>query len=711
MIETLHADLDRPPGLARQGARAAPGHARGRRRPGHPVHDRHPRRHRRGPGRPRRGAGGHRRRPPPPRPRAGGDRPELPAQAGHGHAPRRAVPARRVPRGHRPRPPDPAARGPRPGPAQPLRRLRRAARRRHRRLGRRVAGDRRPREPRAAVARARPPARRSPRPGASPSRPASRSTPSSSLDARPLARRRPARSRSCDRTDAEGLGRDDPGRGVPRAHARRTPRPATAPRSCSSGAARPPWYSGADAAPPTLVPGPPARAVRRPVAEVLAGVRAGQEVGEDEIVDPVRRPGPEVAAVAEVADELRREAVGDIVTFVAQPQHQLHERVHVQVPVLRVLQGPAVAQPAGHALPADARRHRRAGRARRGTRGATEVCLQGGIHPDFDGDYYIDVARAVKDGGARHPRPRVHRARGHRGRPAPRRAARRLPAPAHGRRPAHRCPAPRPRSSTTRCGPILCPDKITTDEWLECPPHRPRGRACARTSRSCSARSSARGRGPATWCAPATCRRETGGFTEFVPLPFVHMAAPIYLQHKARRGPTFREVAAHARRGPHRLPGLDRQHPGLVGEDRRSAARASCCRPACNDLGGTLMDENISRAAGASHGQEMTPEGFADMVEPLGRTLAAAHDALRSGRGVGDPRLTTAPDLRDRMSYHLGVDVGTTYTAAAVGRRRRAAVGAAAGRRPRHPQRVRALGGVPGRRPVRSWASPPPGGR
>ena len=88
---------------------------------------------------------------------------------------------------------------------------------------------------------------------------------------------------------------------------------------------------------------------------------------------------------------------------------------------------------------------------------------------------------------------------------------------------------------------ILCPDKITTDEWLEC--HRvapPWG--CGRTSRSCSGRWSRPGRGPATSCAPRDLQAETGGFTEFVGLPFVHMAAPIYLQRRARRGPTFREV-------------------------------------------------------------------------------------------------------------------------------------------------------------------------
>ena len=167
---------------------------------------------------------------------------------------------------------------------------------------------------------------------------------------------------------------------------------------------------------------------------------------------------------------------------------------------------------------------------------------------------------------------------------------------------------------------ILCPDKINTEEWLE----------AHRTAHSVGLRSNVTimfgaVEQPAVWARHLVrtrdLQKETGGFTEFVPLPFVHMAAPIYLQRKARRGPTFREVAAHARRRPHRLPRLHRQHPGVVGEDRPRRRRASSCRRAANDLGGTLMDENISRAAGASHGQEMDEADFRALVEPLGRTL------------------------------------------------------------------------------------------
>ena len=115
-------------------------------------------------------------------------------------------------------------------------------------------------------------------------------------------------------------------------------------------------------------------------------------------------------------------------------------------------------------------------------------------------------------------------------------------------------------------------------------------------------------------------QEETGGFTEFVGLPFVHMASPIYLQKKARRGPTFREVllmhavARIAYRG--RIDNIQGSWVKLGFNSITQLLQAGA-----NDLGGTLMDENISRAAGADHGTEVTPEDFRRLVEPLGRRL------------------------------------------------------------------------------------------
>ena len=113
---------------------------------------------------------------------------------------------------------------------------------------------------------------------------------------------------------------------------------------------------------------------------------------------------------------------------------------------------------------------------------------------------------------------------------------------------------------------------------------------------------------------------ETGGFTEFVGLPFVHMASPIYLQRKARRGPTFREnllvhaVARIAYRGY-----IDNIQSGWVKIGFGSVKQL--LQAGCNDLGGTLMDENISRAAGAAHGQGVAEADFRQVTDALGRDL------------------------------------------------------------------------------------------
>ena len=113
------------------------------------------------------------------------------------------------------------------------------------------------------------------------------------------------------------------------------------------------------------------------------------------------------------------------------------------------------------------------------------------------------------------------------------------------------------------------------------------------------------------------CR--TGGFTEFVPLPFVHMEAPIYRKGRARCGPTFREAVlmhAVARLALHPLvPNIQVSWVKMGPEGVQA-----CLRAGVNDLGGTLMNESISRAAGASHGQEMAPASMEELIRAGGRT-------------------------------------------------------------------------------------------
>ena len=166
---------------------------------------------------------------------------------------------------------------------------------------------------------------------------------------------------------------------------------------------------------------------------------------------------------------------------------------------------------------------------------------------------------------------------------------------------------------------ILCPDKINTEEWLEC--HQVAHEAGLRSNITIMFGSVEQ---PHSWAKHIVRTRAlqeiTGGFTEFVGLPFVHMASPIYLQRKSRRGPTFREtllmhaIARIAYRGL-----IDNIQVSWTKIGRDGATQL--LQAGCNDLGGTLMDENISRAAGASHGTKMTEASFREISAPLGRTL------------------------------------------------------------------------------------------
>ena len=166
---------------------------------------------------------------------------------------------------------------------------------------------------------------------------------------------------------------------------------------------------------------------------------------------------------------------------------------------------------------------------------------------------------------------------------------------------------------------VLCPDKIDTEQWLDA--HRTAHRIGLRSNITIMFGAVER---PVSWARhlvrTRSLQEETGGFTEFVPLPFVHMATPMYLQRKARRGPTFREVVLmHA-------VGRIAYH-GLIDNIQASWVKLGVggarqlLQAGVNDLGGTLMDENISRAAGAEHGQGLEEADFRDIVEPLGRRL------------------------------------------------------------------------------------------
>jgi len=390
-----------------------------------------------------------------------------------------------------------------------------------------------------------------------------------------------------DNSDAEGLARDNDGG----------------------------WYSGAPANPPVRLDVEPA--ARGAVAEVLEGVRNGQEVGEAEIVTLFAARGREVAAVAELANELRQQVNGDDVTYVANRNINYTNVCTFKCRFCGFSKGPLSLSLRGS--PYLLTLEDIAGRtAEAWDMGATEVCLQGGIHPDFDGDYYIDVTRAVKEAA-----PDIH-VHGFTALEVTE-GAKRLDEPLAiylqrlmdvGLK---TLPGTAAEILDDEMREILCPDKIGTDEWLD----------AHRTAHSIGLRSNVTimfggVEQPVHWARHLVrtrdLQKETGGFTEFVPLPFVHMASPLYIRKMGRRGPTYRETILMHAVGRIAYHGWIDNIQGSWVKMGFDAIR-HLLQAGVNDLGGTLINENISRAAGAEHGQAVTADDFAQMLAPLGRPL------------------------------------------------------------------------------------------
>ncbi|MES2492927.1 MAG: 5-amino-6-(D-ribitylamino)uracil--L-tyrosine 4-hydroxyphenyl transferase CofH [Pseudomonadota bacterium] len=382
------------------------------------------------------------------------------------------------------------------------------------------------------------------------------------------------------------------------------------------------WSPGLDQPAPGTPANPlgqqaPASFVRRAVDDALARAVSGDSLHPEGIAALLTARGAEAEEVVRAADQLRRETSGDNVTYVVNRNINYTNICTFSCSFCAFSKTSAKAglrdKPYVLAMDELATRVTEAW-----DRGATEVCLQGGIHPAYTGDTYREILRTVKQA---QPAMHVHAfsplevAQGA--------ATLGMTVPDYlallRDEGLGSLPGTAAEILADEVRTVLCPDKLSEAGWLdvvraahraglpttatimfghvETPLHQARHLAAIRA-----------------------LQLETGGFTEFVPLPFVHMQSPVFLRGQARKGPTWREVVllhAAARIALHGAIGSIQASWVKLGLD----GAAACLNAGVNDLGGVLMNESISRAAGAAHGQETTVADLAAAAASAGRPL------------------------------------------------------------------------------------------
>jgi FO synthase len=351
------------------------------------------------------------------------------------------------------------------------------------------------------------------------------------------------------------------------------------------------------------------------VQTILDKAKTGEALAESDIVRLFQSRGDDFTAVVQCADALRAQTNGNSVSFVVNRNINYTNICYFKCQFCAFSKGKLSENLRGRPYDlSDEEITRRTQEA--WERGATEVCMQGGIHPEYTGETYINIVRTVK---AAEPNMHVH-------------AFSPLEvwqgAATLGLEVGEYLQQLKDVGLNTLPGTaaeildddvreIICADKINTEQWLQV-----MGAAHSIGFKTTATIMYGHVEKLQHWARHImrvrALQERTGGFTEFVPLPFVHMEAPMYLKGKARKGPTFREavlmhsvarLALHGKISNIQASWVKMGHEGVK----------ACLNAGCNDLGGTLMNESISRAAGTQHGQETNPRQMANLVRRLNR--------------------------------------------------------------------------------------------
>ena len=346
------------------------------------------------------------------------------------------------------------------------------------------------------------------------------------------------------------------------------------------------------------------------IEELCAKTSNGLALTECEIAELFAARGDDVVGVLRAANKLRQQINGDEVTYVVNRNINYTNVCYFRCKFCAFSKGKLSENLRGSPYNLDlAEISRRTIEA--WERGGTEVCMQGGIHPEYTGKTYLGICRTVKSAV---PEMHVHAF-------SPlevwqgaetlemslREFLMQLKDAGLGT-----LPGTAAEVLDDEVRKELCPDKLSTDQWFEVieTAHQVGLQTTATIMYGHIDRPMNSGR---HLKRIRELQVKTGGFTEFVPLPFVHMEAPIYLKGRVRKGPTFREsllMHAVARVALH--PVVPNIQASWVKMGPRGVAE--CLNAGVNDLGGTLMNESITRAAGASFGQELSPEQMESVI-------------------------------------------------------------------------------------------------